>query len=91
MAGVLGTAEMKILCLIVLILLIIGPFRRAFFGNWRFNVPALLGGLVALLVTSSCLSCGDPPWLPLAAGLFVAVGAGAAAKAWLDDVLGKDK
>jgi hypothetical protein len=70
-------------------LVLLGPLRRPFFGSWRFNVPALVCGLVAWLVAGAVTKPGDPAWFPLGLALFVALGAGAAVKNWLDKTLGK--
>ena len=82
---------MKWLITILLMLLILGPLRRAFFRNWRFNVPAVLAGLVAWVVVSNAIGPLDPWWMPHAVAAFVALGAGAAVKQWLDEVFGKEK
>jgi hypothetical protein len=91
MDDVLGTARMRILLsIIIIVVLILGPLRRQFFKRWRFNVPALCCGVASFLLTSASLKPEDPRWLPLAVSLAVALGGGAAFKQWLDNVFGKD-
>lgn len=82
---------MKLLLIVFLVLFILGPLRRAFFGNWRFNVPAVLAGIVAWVVVSNNIKPHDPWWMPHAVAALVALGAGAAVKQWLDEVFGKEK
>ena len=82
---------MKTLIAIIILILILGPLRGRFFSRWRFNVPALMAGVTVLLLTGSIMRPGTPSWFPYALAPLVALGAGAAFKRWLDDVLGKDK
>ena len=80
---------MKWIIFIVALVLIFGPFRHAFFRGWRFNVPALLAGFGSWLALSTVMQPVEP-WIACAVPPFVGLGAGAAVKAWLDDVLGKE-
>jgi len=82
---------MKLLLIVFLVLLFLGPLRRAFFRSWRFNVPAVLMGTVAWVVVSNNIKPHDPWWMPHAVAVLVALGAGSAVKQWLDDVFGKEK
>jgi len=91
MDALLGDAEMKILCVIILFVLLLGPFRRLFFGQWRFNIPALIAGLTVLFLAGRLMRPEDSGWFPCALAPLVALGAGAAFKKWLDDVFGKEK
>lgn len=81
---------MKWVVFVVVGVLVFGPLRRAFFRGWRFNVPALLAGLGSWLALTTVMQPVEP-WITYAVPPFVALGAGAAVKAWLDDVLGKEK
>jgi len=80
---------MRIVFLVVASLLILGPFRRPFFRNWRFTIGATVMGLIAWFVTSASVTQADPGWMPWGVAFCVAMGAGAAAKEWLDGVFGK--
>ena len=82
---------MKWLIIIFSVLIVLGPLRHAFFRNWRFNVPAVLGGIAGWVVASASMKANDPRWVPHAVAAFVALGAGAAVKQWLDEVFGKEK
>jgi hypothetical protein len=82
---------MKLLLIALVVLIVLGPLRSAFFGNWRFNVPALLAGMAAWIFVSNEMRPHDPRWMPHAVAAFVALGAGAAVKRWLDGVFGKGK
>ncbi len=81
---------MRWFLLFMLIILIAGRSRRAFFRGWRFNVPALMAGCGSWLALTTVMQPVEL-WLTCAVPPFVALGAGAAVKAWLDDVLGKEK
>lgn len=76
---------------IVIIVLVVGPLRRPFFRQWRFNLPALVWGIGSFIVMSRLMNERDPSWFPLTVAVFVGLGAGAAVKEWLDDVFGKEK
>lgn len=82
---------MKILFAVIMILLILGPLRGLFFKRWRFNVPALIAGFAVLFFAGNMMRPGTPSWFPWTLAPLVALGAGAAFKRWLDDVIGKDK
>jgi hypothetical protein len=82
---------MKWLIGFMLVVLLVGRSRRAFFRQWRFTVPAVAAGMAALLVVPRMMGPGDPAWVPAAVAAFVALGAGAASREWLNDVLGKEK
>ena len=82
---------MRILFVIIMMLLILGPLRGRFFSRWRFNMPALIAGLAVLLFAGNLMRPGTPSWFPCALAPLVALGSGAAFKKWLDEVLGKDK
>ena len=77
--------------IVIIVILILGPFRRAFFMQWRFNLPALVAGLAVLLIAGKLMRPGDPGWFPCALAPLVAFGAGAAMKRCLDDIFGKEK
>lgn len=87
----LEIVEMKLLLIVFLLILILGPLRRAFFRSWRFNVPAVLAGIAAWVVVSNAMKAHDPWWMPHAVAALVALGAGAAVKQWLDEIFGKEK
>jgi hypothetical protein len=72
-------------------LLLLGPLRKHLLREWQFTVPALLGGIAAWLFTAALLKPHDPWWMPWAVGVFVALGAGAAVKEWIDGIFGKDR
>ena len=76
---------------VVLYLLIfcLGPLRGRFWENWRFTVPASIGGWLGWFVGHGVREQGEPWWLPAMLGVFVGVGAGAATKRWLDETLGR--
>lgn len=76
---------------VMAVVLLVGRSRRAFFRQWRFTVPAVVAGTAALFIVPRMMGSGDPAWVPAAVAAFVALGAGAASKEWLDDVLGKEK
>jgi hypothetical protein len=80
---------MKWIAFILAVIVILGPLRRAFLRRWRFNVPAVLAGFASWLIVSNIMSSHDPWWMPWAVGVFVALGAGAAVREWLDEVFGK--
>lgn len=82
---------MKALFAIIIILLILGPLRGRFLSRWRFNVPALIAGVVVLLFAWKLMRPSTPSWFPYALASLVALGSGAAFKKWLDEVLGKEK
>jgi len=82
---------MKALFVTIMIVLILGPLRGRFFSRWRFNIPALVAGVVVLLFAGDFMRPGTPSWFPYALAPLVALGSGAACKNWLDEVLGKDK
>jgi hypothetical protein len=82
---------MKSLIVMIIVLLLIGPLRGRFLSLWRFNAPALIAGVAVLLFAGKLMRLGTPSWFPWALAPLVALGAGAAFKKWLDDVLGKDK
>jgi len=81
---------MKALILIALVIFLLGPFRKSFFRSWRFNVPAVICGLIAWFAVSGAVRSSDPWWMPWAVAVCVALGGGASIKTWLDDVFGKD-
>jgi hypothetical protein len=82
---------MKCLIGVMAVVLLVGRSRRAFFRRWRFTVTAVTAGAAALFIVPRMMGPGDPPWVPAAVAAFVALGAGAACREWLDDVLGKEK
>ncbi len=82
---------MKWLVGVMAVVLLVGRSRRAFFRQWRFTVPAVAAGAAALFIVPRMMRPGDPPWVPAAVAGFVALGAGAACKEWLDGVLGKER
>ena len=82
---------MKWLIGVMAVVLLFGRSRRVFFRQWRFTVPAVAASMAALLIVPRMMRPGDPVWVPVAVAAFVALGAGAACKEWLDDVLGKEK
>jgi hypothetical protein len=82
---------MRTFFFVLVVLLLLGPLRRPFFRNWRFNVPASAGALVAWVVMSSGMSPSDPRWMPLVGAVLVGLGAGAAGKQWFDEVFGEEK
>lgn len=81
---------MRWLVAFIILILILGPLRRAVLRSWRFSVPALLAGFGSWLVLSTVMAPGEP-WIACAVPPFVAIGAGAAVKEWLDGVFGKEK
>ena len=82
---------MKTLFVIIMVVVILGPLRRQFFSQWRFNVPALIAGLAVLFFAGYLMRPSTPSWFPYALAPLVALGSGAAFKKWLDEVLGKEK
>ena len=82
---------MKWFLLSIVTLLLFGPLRKPFLWEWRFTVPAMFSGVAAWLLTAASLKPHDPWWMPWAVGVFVALGAGAAVKEWLDGVFGKGR
>jgi len=62
-----------------------------FAGNWRVSVPGSVCGGLAYFIANSVRQPEDPWWTALAVGLFVGLGAGAAGKAFLDDVFGGER
>jgi hypothetical protein len=75
----------------VLLVVLIAPIRNAFFGAWRFMLPAI-GGLVGgLLFTSFLVGFGVPAWAMLVLPPLLAFSCGAAGKAWLDQNFGPPK
>ncbi len=64
-----------------------GPLRRPFFRQWRFTVPASLGGWVAFYLAGLMLPPGGPAWGRIFVALMVGLGGGAATKRWLDEEL----
>ena len=74
----------------VYLVVCLGPLRRGFLGQWRFTVPASVVGWVAFFITASIREPTEPWGMPLAVAAFVALGAGAAGKQWLDEQLRKE-
>jgi len=73
-----------------LLVLLVAPLRRAFFGNgaWRFTVPLVVSLGVGFVVGAFLVGFGLPPYVlllgPAAAVLVVAP----ALRAWLGENLG---
>jgi len=82
---------MKTLITISILILIMGPLRRLFFSQWRFNVPALIAGITVFLFVGKLMRPSNPLWFPYALAPLVAFGAGIAVKQCLDEILGKEK
>lgn len=63
------------MALVVLtVVLLIAPLRRAFLGAWRVTVPLVVGGLAGLLLTAHVVAnLGFPPWIVLFAVPLLAV------------------
>jgi cell division protein FtsW (lipid II flippase) len=82
---------MKLLIISMLLILLIGRSRRAFFRQWRFTLPTVVTGIVTLIIVPHMMRPGNPSWLTFALCPVVAFGAGIAFKRCLDDVFGKEK
>ncbi len=74
--------------LLLYLLLCLGPARRVFLGQWRFTIPASAAGWATVFLTRNMPVAREAWWAPLALGFCVGLGAGAAGKQWLDEVLG---
>ena len=78
------------LVLIAYIVLCLGPLRPMFWSNdrWRFCLPGSVAGWIAYAIAVSARHPHEPWWVATAVGVFVGLGAGAAAKRWIDQELG---
>jgi hypothetical protein len=86
----IGGKLMVWLLLLAAAVLVLGPFRRAFFRNWRFFIPAIVAG-IGVCVLSSQFEGARYPWWAVALFAFTTgLIAGRIAKEWLDDTFGKD-
>lgn len=81
---------MRWLVAFIILLMVLGPFRRTVLRSWRFSVPALLAGFGSWMALSTVMT-PDEPWMAYAVPPLVALGAGAAVKEWLDGIFGKEK
>jgi len=84
---------MSTLFLIFLLLLILGPLRRPYFGRARFTIPATIGLLVGLGIAAYVArAAGLPPLVAILLMLAIAgalsTSMGRASKEWLDRVFG---
>lgn len=74
---------MTILLLVVIFILLIGPFRRTYIRNAAFALPATVGAVVGYCVGLLALSTGIPhPWLPPVGAVAGAIFAGEAGSEW---------
>ena len=87
---------MKILLLILVLVLLLGPFRRPFLRRARFTIPATVAGLAAYalgswVVARSGVQHPVAALIPFAMAAGAAIGAGEAAKRWCDETFGKQE
>jgi hypothetical protein len=92
-ADVLGAVQMRIVLLVIVVLLF-GPFRRPYLRHARFSIPATIGCLAGLwLGMSLAAKSGLPPiaaaLLTCALAIGFAIGGGEAVKNWCDRLFGK--
>lgn len=87
---------MRILFIIILVALFVGPFRRPFLRYASFTIPATLGALAGLgigiyVATKAGVVAPMSFLLPLAIALVMGFSLGEAGKNWCDQTFGKDK
>ena len=70
----------------ILFVLACGPLRKRFFSNWRFTIPALIGGVCAWFLFNSVFTFACPWWAVPAAVLIAALGIGINAKLPFDEI-----
>ena len=78
----------RILLLVGVLLLLVGPLRRPFFSAWRLSLPLVGGAVVGGLIACYMVKQGAPTWIMLVGPVLGAVALGGAAKELLDDVFG---
>jgi peptidoglycan/LPS O-acetylase OafA/YrhL len=84
---------MKLLLLLLVVALLLGPLRRLYLRHARFTIPATIGGLVGLILGAFIAAQAGLPsplggLLAMVAAGALAVHAGESCKAWCDRVLG---
>lgn len=71
-------------CVLLVAMLLAGPFRRPFLRHWRFTFPALIGLVAGWLVFHRVAAHWGYGWLFPAAVLVFALWTGLDGKEWLE-------
>lgn len=80
---------MKILLLLLLLALFLGPLRRPYLRNARFSIPATVGAAGGLVLGFYLVGrAGAPPFLALVLAAALGVSFGEAVAGWCDKVFG---
>jgi len=76
----------KIILIIFVLSLFIGPIRRRVFGAWRFLLPAVLGGIIACMLLGKLEGADTiPAWVVVAVPIIAAVATGSGSRQWFHD------
>ena len=73
---------------IFLFILLVAPVRQAFFGAWRFTLPATMGFIFAIIMIRGVMKINLPGLAVLGIGLLVAIEAGVVGQQWFNDTFG---